>query len=367
MSHSKSRKPGKYHETFYNPTFPDAKRKRKREQEQIETHQLKNGGKDTYTDPAVLFPLPQPGEDPDDMKEFFVTPKSPRQVDDSTYKKEDHMPDDAVTTEHQFPEPEEYKELFGVDPRQKDGWQKPVLLDKKGTTGKPKLKSRWHYRPPDSMGYDAMRSPAFDEKWAAIQMYEPLEFEKLMNELLQWYIQSGTDYQIFPFHVLVCCDYLWLAMGKRRTGKTTLWKTVIPQISPMYPFVYVFAGTKFNSAFKAYVPDKVVFKGFREGVVTEIMAKQEEKIELNLRLFDRFNEYEDPEALQMLPNPYIHCVFDDCVADKQCHSSEILDELAFYGRHYRCSTWINTQHGHALNPVCYVSLFVLIVSCICLS
>jgi hypothetical protein len=118
----------------------------------------------------------------------------------------------------------------------------------------------------------------------------------------------------------------------------------------MYPFVYVFAGTKFNSAFKAYVPDKVVFKGFREGVVTEIMAKQEEKIELNLRLFDRFNEYEDPEALQMLPNPYIHCVFDDCVADKQCHQAEILDELAFYGRHYRCSTWINTQHGHALNP-----------------
>lgn len=225
MSHSKSRKPGKYHETFYNPTFPDAKRKRKREQEQIETHQLKNGKHDDkeYTDPAALFPLPQPGEDPDDMKEFFVTPKSPRQVDDSTYKKEDHMPDDAVTTEHQFPEPEEYKELFGVDPRQKDGWQKPVLLDKKGTTGKPKLKSRWHYRPPDSMGYDAMRSPAFDEKMAVLQMYEPLEFEKLMNELLQWYIQSGTDYQIFPFHVLVCCDYLWLAMGKRRTGKTTLY------------------------------------------------------------------------------------------------------------------------------------------------
>lgn len=52
-------------------------------------------------------------------------------------------------------------------------------------------------------------------------------------------------------------------------------------------FVYVFAGTRFNSAFSDYVPDKVVFKGFQEGVVTEIMNKQEEKVELNLRLFDR--------------------------------------------------------------------------------
>lgn len=109
--------------------------------------------------------------------------------------------------------------------------------------------------------------------------------------------------------------------------------------------MYVFCGTNFNSAFKDYVPEQVVFKGFREGVVQKVLEMQEEKIQTNLRLFDRFSEYEDPDALQNIPNPYIHCVFDDTVADPRCHSADCLNEIAMYGRHYRCCTWINTQHG----------------------
>lgn len=115
--------------------------------------------------------------------------------------------------------------------------------------------------------------------------------------------------------------------------------------SSILQFVYVFCGTNFNSAFKDYVPEQVVFKGFREGVVQKLLEMQEEKIQTNLRLFDRFSEYEDPEALQNIPNPYIHCVFDDTVADPRCHSADCLNEIAMYGRHYRCCTWINTQHG----------------------
>jgi hypothetical protein len=90
---------------------------------------------------------------------------------------------------------------------------------------------------------------------------------------------------------------------------------------------------------------KWCFKGFREGVVQKVLEMQEEKIQTNLRLFDRFSEYEDPDALQNIPNPYIHCVFDDTVADPRCHSADCLNEIAMYGRHYRCCTWINTQHG----------------------
>lgn len=42
-----------------------------------------------------------------------------------------------------------------------------------------------------------------------------------------------------------------------------------------------------------------------------------------------------------MPNPYIHCVFDDCTADPHLHNSYTLNELAMYGRHYRCGSWIN--------------------------
>ena len=78
----------------------------------------------------------------------------------------------------------------------------------------------------------------------------------------------------------------------------------------------MFSGTNFNSAFEDYVPDQVVFQGFQEGVVNLILEVQMDKIRTNLRLFDRYQEYEDPNALEMIPNPYIHTVFDDCVAGK---------------------------------------------------
>ena len=122
----------------------------------------------------------------------------------------------------------------------------------------------------------------------------------------------------------------------------------------MYPFVYIFAQTRFTNAFGEYVPENAIFKGYNDGVINEILQVQEEKIRYNQRLFDRYSEYEDESALEMIPNPYIHILFDDTAADSQVHYSEVLKEIAFYGRHYMCSVWINTQHGHALSPGMYV-------------
>ena len=112
----------------------------------------------------------------------------------------------------------------------------------------------------------------------------------------------------------------------------------------------MFAQTNFNGAFTDYVPSEVVFKGFNEGVISKIMEEQARKITINRRLFDKYSEFEDEEALYQIPNPYIHILFDDTVADRQVHDSDVLNELAYYGRHFRLSTWVNTQHGHALNP-----------------
>lgn len=139
-------------------------------------------------------------------------------------------------------------------------------------------------------------------------------------------------------------------MGKRRTGKTTLWKNIIPKIAPMYPFVYFFCGTVFNSAFKKYAPKDALIKGYSEALVNKILEAQEQKIEANLRLYERFSQYEDEELLKMIPNPYVHIMFDDTAADVRTHDSTALKEIAMYGRHYRASNWISTQHGHALHP-----------------
>lgn len=42
----------------------------------------------------------------------------------------------------------------------------------------------------------------------------------------------------------------------------------------MYPFVYVFAQTKFNNAFSSYCPEDVVFKGFKESAVQKLLDIQ---------------------------------------------------------------------------------------------
>lgn len=325
--------------SHHNLKYPAAKKQRLKEEEKQENAQLK--------DPTRLYPLERDDEpDHDDIQEFMAPPSTPPQIPDEVLNSEIHLPKGAIIADGQFPD---LKDLEALDSRSSSSKKRGLLLpepnerpaSKKSKTGKINI----NYGPAGA-GNDV-------DKMQLLDYYTPRPFEELMSELTQWYLQSGTDYQIFPFHVMRCCDYLWLAMGKRRTGKTTLWKTVVPEIACMYPFVYVFCGTRFNSAFKAYAPEQVIFKGFREGVVTAILEKQEEKIERNLRLFDKFSEFEDPDALEMIPNPYIHCVFDDCVADKRCHGAECLDEIAMYGRHFRCGQWINTQHGHALAPVMY--------------
>lgn len=316
-------------------TYKPAIQKQSRDREK--THNEISKGN---VDPTELHALKRDGQgdDEDDIQDFFAPPSPPKTIPDDLLAQECHLPKGAILTDKQFPDPEDIqrKGQLTDDPREPPN-NPDTVRQRRTKLGKV------------AINY-GMSETGWNEKLQALEYYQPQPFEDLMEQLLQWYVQKGNDYKIFPFHVLRCCDYLWLALGKRRTGKTTLWKTVIPQISAMYPFVYVFCGTNFNSAFKDYVPEQAVFNGFREGVITAIMEKQKEKINTNLRLFDKFSEYEDPQALEMIPNPYIHCVFDDCVADKRCHSAECLDELAMYGRHYRISSWINTQHGHALNP-----------------
>lgn len=331
--HTRLRMPRKPKITAADPvTYSPAVKKHARDSEKLDRERNKGNA----SNPSELFALKRDGQgdDDDDVQDF----EPPAKVPETLLDRQAHMPDNAVMAEGQFPTLEELsKKGKLVDDDREPPEPVDMVRERRTKVGRVAIKH-------------GLSDTAWSDKLQALEYYQPRPFEELMDEITQWYYMSGNDYKIFPFSVMRCIDYTWLVLGKRRTGKTTLWKTVIPKISSCYPFVYVFAGTNFNNAFADYVPEQAVFKGFREGVVTKIIEKQEEKIRTNLRLFEKFDEYEDESALEMIPNPYIHIVFDDCVADKRCHNAECLDEIAMYGRHYRCCSWINTQHGHALNP-----------------
>jgi hypothetical protein len=173
-------------------------------------------------------------------------------------------------------------------------------------------------------------------------------FHKLLDELSE--MKDDPKDHVFPMKKYKAQDYLWTCQGKRRTGKTTTWKGVFPRFAPGYPYVYFFASTRFASQFSAYAPEQAIHKGFSEAVLWKLLSIQEQKIRTNLRLYDYWSQYEDPNMLANIPNPYIYMLWDDTIGGRLVHDSDALNDVAYFGRHFRTSGWINTQHGHAIHP-----------------
>jgi len=173
-------------------------------------------------------------------------------------------------------------------------------------------------------------------------------FHVLLDELGE--MKADEKDHVFPMPKLKCQDYLWSCQGKRRTGKTTTWKGVFPRYAHGYPYVYFFAQTRFASQFADFAPEQAIHKGFSEGVLWKLLQIQEDKIKYNLRQYEYWSQYEDPNMLANIPNPYIYMLWDDTIGGRLVHDSEILNDIAYFGRHYRTSGWINTQHGHAIHP-----------------
>jgi len=206
-------------------TYKPAQKQREREEE--------NEAKEQAADPTRLFPLPNPKDDEDDIQEFFVPPSPTREIPADIDKKEVHMPDDAVLADDQF---DEDKGKKGERKRgQIDQEAKQFLDDRMAMKGRtqgnglasmlpePDEKNRYGLKSRGPKLRSTRSGNAWDEQLQELCYYQPRAFEELMEEITQWYILKGKDYQIFPFRVLRCTDYLWLCMGKRRTGKTTLY------------------------------------------------------------------------------------------------------------------------------------------------
>lgn len=200
--------------------------------------------------------------------------------------------------------------------------------------------------PKDQAKYNSAKEEALQQADALKSSVRP--FHVLLDELGE--MKADEADHVFPMPKLKCQDYLWSCQGKRRTGKTTTWKGVFPRFAHAYPYVYFFAQTRFASQFAEYAPEQAIHKGFSEGVLWKILSIQEEKIRFNLRQYEYWSQYEDETMLANIPNPYVYMLWDDTIGGRLVHDSEILNDVAYFGRHYRTSGWINTQHGHAIHP-----------------
>lgn len=131
-------------------------------------------------------------------------------------KDEAHVPNDAHMEEDgQAGVPSDY-----VDPREKGGGRgrgggkggggkrRKVGGDK---TGNKLNADKLRKRNVGSIKYiSSMADNAWNDDLNDFGMFDPKPFDELMEDITSWVTLSGSDYEIFPFHVMKCSDYLWL-------------------------------------------------------------------------------------------------------------------------------------------------------------
>jgi hypothetical protein len=124
-------------------------------------------------------------------------------------------------------------------------------------------------------------------------------------------------------------------IGKRASGKTTLMREVCYNMhvhtckGRPVGMVLAFCGTEGSVCdVKTFVPETLIYKGFNEAVVAELLEKQAKLI-----------EQKGKENVRT-----VVLVIDDCAFDKTMWKSEAMRELVFNGRHNNITLIVTVQY-----------------------
>lgn len=132
-------------------------------------------------------------------------------------------------------------------------------------------------------------------------------------------------------------DFTIVSYGKRRTGKSEGFKSLLYCVHKWYPKVFVLSGTIHDREWNQHVPEKYIVDGFNASVLEGILAKQQQRVEAM-----RARGVNDK-------NLWILIILDDCIADGVRHE-ETLRKLFFNGRHLYIACWITSQDMKGLPP-----------------
>jgi len=126
---------------------------------------------------------------------------------------------------------------------------------------------------------------------------------------------------------------IFLLIGKRGTGKTTLMKDLIFNIKNYVDCVFAFSPTHDTlDEFKKFVPNGFVFDSFDTRALEKIVAKQ-----------TKLKEYK-----KKLLNIVILC--DDCAYDKKNLATDIVRNIFMNGRHINITLIFAVQYLMDISP-----------------
>ena len=131
-----------------------------------------------------------------------------------------------------------------------------------------------------------------------------------------------------------------VAVGKRRTGKTWVFRNLMYLLKDKIPAGIVISQTdELNKFWRQYVPKKYIYKKYQPEILDAVFARQK-KILNDKSLTD---EEKDKAA------PFF-VLLDDVISDQRLKYDANLMELFVAGRHYRLFVLITTQYAKAITP-----------------
>lgn len=134
-------------------------------------------------------------------------------------------------------------------------------------------------------------------------------------------------------------DGTTVAFGRRRSGKSWLFRELIWRYNHLYRQVVVLTNTADNDFWGQYVPFRFIHK--YSSFVLERVIQSQRAIMAHNKLYA-----DEPDKLI---NPYMALILDDVVAEDKHHDSA-LNRVFYEGRHANISIFISTQHPKALPP-----------------
>lgn len=131
-----------------------------------------------------------------------------------------------------------------------------------------------------------------------------------------------------------------IAVGKRRTGKSWLFRDLMWHMRDTIPAGIVISQTdELNKFWRQYIPAKYIFKHYDPAILDAVFLRQ--KAILN---DPRLSEEErDAKA------PFF-ILLDDVISDHNIRYDPNITELFVAGRHYRLFVLITTQYAKAITP-----------------
>lgn len=149
-------------------------------------------------------------------------------------------------------------------------------------------------------------------------------------------------------------DATLVAIGKRRTGKTFLFRNIMYLLKDAFPACLCISQTdELNKFWRDYIPKKYIYKKYQPEILTALFARQK-KIMARTDLTDA---EKDKKARFLV-------ILDDVISDQRLKYDENLTELFVAGRHYKIMTLITTQYALAITPTIRANTdFVFILKC----